>query len=98
MNPSDPQPWSAYRLVRESLHDLVPAEWLVYALATRSWVATSLLRSCPDCSLLIQNARAVQARSTDPAALNHPNIAAIYGLRIIERRKPWCWSWSKGRL
>ena len=32
------------------------------------------------------------------ASLNHPNIAAIYGLEESGRHpKRWCWSWWKGR-
>jgi hypothetical protein len=28
------------------------------------------------------------------AALNHPNIAAIYGLEESTAVQAWCWSWS----
>ena len=31
------------------------------------------------------------------AALNHPNIAAIYGLEEADGMRRWCWSWSRGR-
>ena len=32
------------------------------------------------------------------ATLNHPNIAAIYGLEESKRHaRRWCWSWSMGR-
>ena len=31
------------------------------------------------------------------ASLNHPNIAAIYGLKMGARARRWCWSSLKGR-
>jgi serine/threonine protein kinase len=32
------------------------------------------------------------------AALNHPNIAAIYGSRKPKACITWCWSWCRVRL